>query len=115
MKAAKHCIRARLPGFFAYVFSRKRSVKQRKNAAQCISSNLKATRKNTGTFENTPKKVDFPLSIVFDQALQLSIATSQLVCGNFVSYCKIECIISIISVITGKLIINSLVTYLDRR
>ena len=58
----------------AYVFSGKRSVKQRgKNAAQCISSNLKATSKYSGTFENTHKKVDFPLSIVFDQALQLMI------------------------------------------
>ena len=62
----------RKPGFFAYVFSRKRSIKQRKkNAAQCISSHLKATSKNSGTFENTQEKVDFPLSIVFDQALQL--------------------------------------------
>ena len=61
----------RKPGFFAYVFSRKRSVKERKNAAQCISSHLKATSKNSGTFENTQKKVDFPLSIVFNQALQL--------------------------------------------
>ena len=43
----------------------------KKNAAQCISSHLKATSKNSGTFENTPKMVDFPLSIVFDQALQL--------------------------------------------
>ena len=32
---------------------------------------LKATSKNSGTFENTQKKVDFPLSIAFDQALQL--------------------------------------------
>ena len=39
------------PGIFAYIFSRKQSVKQRKNAAQCISSNLKATSKNSGTFE----------------------------------------------------------------
>ena len=78
MKAAKHCIRVRLPGFFACVFSRKRSVKwQKKNAAQCISSHLKATSKNSGTFENTPKKVDFPLSIVFDQALQLLPFTAQ--------------------------------------
>ena len=64
----------RKPGFFAYVFSRKQSVKRRKkmqpNVFQ-ISSHLKATSKNSGTFENTPKKVDFPLSIVFDQALQL--------------------------------------------
>ena len=52
-------------------FSRKQSVKQQKNTAQCISSNLKATSKNSGTFENTQKKVDFPLSAVFDQALQL--------------------------------------------
>ena len=27
----------------------------KKNAAQCISSNLKATSKNSGTFENTKK------------------------------------------------------------
>ena len=60
----------RKAGFFAYIFSLKRSVKQEKNAALCISSNLKATSKNSGTFENT-KKVNFPLSIVFDQALQL--------------------------------------------
>ena len=67
----------RKPGFFAYVFSRKRNVKRRKkNAAQCISSHLKATNKNSGTFENTPKKVDFPLSIVFDQALQLLLYAS---------------------------------------
>ena len=60
------------PGFFAYFFPRKQRVKQRnKNAAQCISSNLKATSKNSGTFENTQNKVDFPLSIVFDQTLQL--------------------------------------------
>ena len=71
----------RLPGFFAYVFSRKRSVKQRKkNAAQCISSNLKATSKNSGTFENTPTNVDFPHSIVFDQALHLYSITS---CPNY--------------------------------
>ena len=48
---------------FAYVFSRKRSVKQRKkNAAQCISSNLKATSKNSGTFENTQKRSIFHLA-----------------------------------------------------
>ena len=63
MKAAKHCIHARLPGFLHTFFSKK-------NEAQCISSNLKATSKNSGTFE-THKKVDFPLSIVFDRALQL--------------------------------------------
>ena len=57
---------------FAYVFFSKTKRKTvKKNAAQCISSNLKATSKNSGTFENTQKKVDFPLSIVFDQALQL--------------------------------------------
>ena len=36
-----------------------------------VKEGYKATNKNSGTFENTPKKVDFPLSIVFDQALQL--------------------------------------------
>ena len=62
----------RKPGFFVNVFSRKRSVKQRKKRQPNVfSSNLKATRKNSGTFETcAPKKVDFPLSIVFDQALQ---------------------------------------------
>ena len=39
-----------------------------------FSSNLKASSKNSGTFENTQKKVNFPLSmIVFDEALQLFI------------------------------------------
>ena len=70
---------------FCIRYSRKRSVKQqkkknnnkkkkkkkKKNAGQCISSNLTATSKNSGTFENKQEKVDFPLSIVFDQALQL--------------------------------------------
>ena len=51
-------------------FSKTKRKTAKQNAAQCISSNLKATSKNSGTFEN-PKKVDFPLSIVFDQALQL--------------------------------------------
>ena len=59
-------------GFFCFSFN-KRSQKHaaasktaKKNAAQCIFSNLKATSKNSGTFENTQKKIDFPLSIVFD-------------------------------------------------
>ena len=56
--------------FFAvlrFVFEKKRMRKTaEKNAAQCISSNFKATSKNSGTFENTQIKVDFPLSIVFD-------------------------------------------------
>ena len=72
MKAAKHCIPARLPGFFCIRFFLKTKRKTaKKNAAQCTSSNLKATSKNSGTFENTPKKVNFPLGIVFDQALQI--------------------------------------------
>ena len=49
----------------------KKKKKKKKNAGQCISSNLTATSKNSGTFENKQEKVDFPLSIVFDQALQL--------------------------------------------
>ena len=53
-------------------FSKTKRKTAEKNAAQCISSHLKATSKISGTFENTPKKVDFPLSIVFDQALHLS-------------------------------------------
>ena len=47
-------------------FSKKKCKTAKKNAAQCISSNSKATSKNSGTFENTQKKVDFLLSIVFD-------------------------------------------------
>ena len=48
---------------FGNVFSQKRSVKQRKKiAAQCISSNLKATSKNSGTFENTQKRSIFHLA-----------------------------------------------------
>ena len=66
MKAAKLCIRARLPGFLHTFFARKQVVETaKKNAAQCISSNLKT------------KKVDFPLSIVFDQALQLLFTRSK--------------------------------------
>ena len=57
-------------------FSKTKRKMAKKNAAQCISSHLKATSKNSGTFENTPKKVDFPLSIVFDQALQMVIFSS---------------------------------------
>ena len=57
-------------------FSKTKRKTAKINAAQCISSNLKATSKNSGTFENTHKKVDFPLSIVFDQALQLSFSFS---------------------------------------
>ena len=54
-------------------FSKTKCKTAKKNAAQCISCNLKATSKNSGTFENTQQEVDFPLSIhvVFDQALQL--------------------------------------------
>ena len=62
-------------GFFCFSFNKrsqnhataKRKHKPAvKNAVQCFSSNLKATCKNSDTFE---KKVDFPLSMVFNQAL----------------------------------------------
>ena len=56
------------PGFLLRFFSKMKKKTAKKNAAQCISSNFQATCKNSGTFE---KKVDFPLSIVFAQALQL--------------------------------------------
>ena len=52
-----------------------------KNACQWFSSNLRATCKNSGTFEKKKKKkekkrmkerkTNFPLSIAFDQALYL--------------------------------------------
>ena len=62
----------RKPGFFCIrFFSKTKHKTAEKNAAQYISSHLKATSKNSGTFENTQEKVDFPPSIVFDQALQL--------------------------------------------
>ena len=71
-------------------FSKTKHKTVKKNPAQCISSNLKATSKNSGTFENTQKKVDFPLSIAFLQALQLvpptSIVTFKLVEYHFVIY-----------------------------
>ena len=62
------------------VFTKRKTAK--KNAAQCISSNLKATSKNSGTFENTQKRVDFPLSIVFDQVLQLLLILFFRGCGT---------------------------------
>ena len=57
--------------FCIHFFSKTKRKTVKKNAAQYISCNLKATSKNSGTFETTKKKGDFPLSIVFDQALQL--------------------------------------------
>ena len=67
---SKTCRRENL-GFCIRFFLKTKRKTAKKNAAKCISSNLKATSKNSGTFENTQKKVDFPLSIVFHQALQL--------------------------------------------
>ena len=43
-------------------FSKTKRKTAKKNAAQCISSNLKATSKNSGTFENTQKRSIFHLS-----------------------------------------------------
>ena len=61
-------------GFFCFSFNKR----SQKHAAMktwvftyIFSSNLKATSKNSGTFHKTHKKVDFPLSVVFDQALQM--------------------------------------------
>ena len=54
---------------FAYVFFLKTKRKTaKKNAAQCISSNSKATSKIQALLKTLKKKVDFPLGIVFDQA-----------------------------------------------
>ena len=43
-------------------FSKTKRKTAKKNAAQCISSNLKATSKNSGTFENTQKRLIFHLA-----------------------------------------------------
>ena len=52
---SKTCCRENL-GFCIHFFSKTKRKIAGKNAAQCISSNLKATRKNSGTFENTQEK-----------------------------------------------------------
>ena len=38
-------------------FSKTKRKTAKKNVAQCISSNLKATSKNSGTFENTKRSI----------------------------------------------------------
>ena len=48
--------------FFVF-FSKTKRKTAKKNAAQCISSNLKATSKNSGTFENTQKRLIFHLAL----------------------------------------------------
>ena len=42
--------------FLKHFFSKTKHKTAKKNAVQCISSNLKATSKNSGTSENTHKK-----------------------------------------------------------
>ena len=58
-------------GFLHTFFLENEAQTNEKNTEQCFSINLKATCENSGTFEEKKFQANFPLSIVFHQALQL--------------------------------------------